>query len=197
MFRRRNSLQSRRFRLAGAEEFSVTAFGNASWSCAPRSFLRVPARADKSDADRGAAAPDDLARARRAPGDESDIQPASNLHGCINGYLRAARSNILKVAFAIGRPAIQRDPRRLMAPPANLLALHLELRPCLVLHADRLTGNRLSLAHRDASLCLCRADFPSRADRRSPRSIRFYRRDEIGDPQKSLTDPPDTIGAQE
>ena len=117
---------------------------------------RVAGSADKPDAKRIAPAPNDLAAARRRPGHESDIQPAANFDGGIDGYLRPAWRNILDRTFVIGGPVIQRDPRRLMSAPANLAAPDLQLRPCFLVHAGMLTLNRLSLIHRDPWLRTCR-----------------------------------------
>jgi hypothetical protein len=111
-------------------------------SAAPgRSLGPVVGSADKPEAEPVPPAPNDLAAARRRPGHESDIQPAPNFHGCIDGDLRAAWRNILDRTFVIGGPVIQRDPRRLMSAPANLAALDLELRPCFLVHAVRLRSS--------------------------------------------------------
>jgi hypothetical protein len=45
----------------------------------------------------------------------------------------------------------------LMPAPANVAALHLELRPYFLLHGETLTLKRLTLVHCYAPLCTCGA----------------------------------------
>jgi hypothetical protein len=144
--------------------------------------------ADKPDAERIAAAPNDFAAAPRRPRHESDVELPSNFHGSVEGYLRAALRNIGDFAFAIGRAVLQRDPSRLMAAPANLLALHLELRPCLLVHADTLTVKRLSFIHRDASFCTCR--MASAPGRRSPPDLISDQFDSTGAMRSAIRNSP-------
>jgi hypothetical protein len=132
---------------------------------------QYPASADEPDAERIAASPNNFAPARGSPGHESDIQQASNFHGGVDGYLCAALRDIRDLAFVIGRAVTQRDPRRLMAPPAHLLSLYFELWPDLI-HADTLTVKRLNLVHCDPSLCTCGAASMLKARALTQRSMK-------------------------
>jgi len=82
------------------------------------------ALASEFDAEHVPAAPGNFAPARGTPGHKRDAELASDFDHGVQAYLRTVLRNVCDLAFVDSRPAIERDPGRLMPASAKLLALH-------------------------------------------------------------------------